>query len=86
MAKVIQKLKSRKLWLAVAGIVYGVALSMGVDAGDIQTVAGAVVALASAVTYIIVEGKVDAEGVKQTVVAIQDAANTIGFKTEEEEE
>ena len=61
MNEIIRKLTSRKLWLAASGVAAGVYMALGGDASDIQTVAGAVTTLASAVTYIITEGKVDAQ-------------------------
>lgn len=66
------KLASRKLWVAIAGVATGIAIALGADASDIQTVAGAVTAVMSAVTYIITEGKIDAEAVKNTVQSVQD--------------
>ena len=59
-----RKLSSRKLWAAVAGIVTGLAMVFGLDENTITTVAGAVVSAASVVAYIMAEGKVDAEGIK----------------------
>lgn len=82
MSEILRKLSSRKLWLAIAGVATGVAMVLGVDATEISTVAGAVTALVSVVTYIAVEGKVDAEGVKNAIIEVQEAANTIGFKDE----
>ena len=82
MMNIIHKLSSRKLWLAIAGIATGIALALGVDGGDISTVAGAVTALASAITYIIVEGRIDAESVKNTVVNIQSAVEVIENESE----
>ena len=61
------KLSSRKLWAAVAGIVTGLAMVFGLDENTISSVAGAVVSVASVVTYIITEGKVDTESVKKPV-------------------
>lgn len=55
-----RKLSSRKLWAAVAGVVAGLAMVFGLDSGYISDVAGAVVSVASLVTYIVTEGKVDA--------------------------
>lgn len=55
-----QKLSSRKLWAAVAGIVAGLAMIFGLDENTISTVAGAVVSSASVVAYIMAEGGVDA--------------------------
>lgn len=59
-----EKLTSRKLWAAVAGIVTGLAMVFGLDENTITTVAGAVVSAASVITYIITEGKVDAAAVE----------------------
>ena len=60
-----RKLSSRKLWAAVAGIVTGLAMVFRLDESTINSVAGAVVSVASVVAYIITEGRVDAEGVKK---------------------
>ena len=60
------KLRSRKLWAAVAGIVTGLAMVFGLDENTISSVAGAVVSVASVVAYIVTEGKVDAQSVKTT--------------------
>ena len=60
-----RKLSSRKLWAAAAGSVTGLAMVFGLDESTISSVAGAVVSLASVVSYIITEGKVDAESAKK---------------------
>ena len=77
MKEVLRKLSSRKLWMAIAGVATGIAMALGVDTSEIGTVAGAVTALISVVTYIYVEGKVDAEGVKNVIVATQEAVDII---------
>jgi biopolymer transport protein ExbB/TolQ len=77
MSNFIRKLSSRKLWMAIAGIATGIAMVLGVDTSDIATVAGAVTAIVSVVTYIAVEGKIDAEGVKNAVESTQDALEAI---------
>ena len=61
-----RKLSSRKLWAAIAGIVTGLAMAFKLDESTISSVAGAVVSLASVVSYIVAEGRVDAESVKKT--------------------
>lgn len=81
MSNFLRKLTSRKLWMAIAGIATGIAMVLGVEANDVATVAGAVTAIVSVVTYIAVEGKIDAEGVKDTIVEIQDVTEL--FKDEE---
>lgn len=72
-----RKLTSRKLWAAVAGVVTGLAMVFGLDEGVISSVAGAVVSLASVITYIVTEGKIDAEGVKQAIEDVQDAVEAV---------
>ena len=69
MNNMIRKLTSRKFLLAVVGIMSGLALSMGVDGAElidmIGKIAGIVTAVASAITYINAEAKVDAAAVKK---------------------
>ena len=77
MSNVIRKLTSRKLWLAIAGVTTGIAMILGVDGSDITSIAGAVTALASVITYIITEGKIAAESVKTAVENTQSAVETI---------
>lgn len=77
MSEILRKLTSRKLWMAIAGVATGIAMALGVDGSDITAVAGAITALVSVVTYIVTEGKVDAEGVKNAVIEIQNAAEVI---------
>lgn len=77
MSTLLKKLSSRKLWAAVVGIATGLGLVFGLDENIISTVSGAVVALASAITYIITEGKVDAAAVKTAVESVQTAVETI---------
>ena len=77
MSSLFRKLTSRKLWMALAGIATGVAMALGANTTDISTVAGAVTAIVSAVTYIIVEGKIDAEGVKTAIIEVQNAVDAV---------
>ena len=72
MDTLIRKLSSRKLWAAIAGVVTGLSIVFGLDGDVITAVSGAVVSLASVVTYIITEGKIDAEAVKQVVEDVQE--------------
>lgn len=67
-----RKLSSRKLWAATAGVVTGLAMVFKLEESTISSVAGAVVLMASVVSYIIMEGKVDAESAKK---AMGDQAN-----------
>lgn len=83
-SKILRKLSSRKLWLALAGVATGIAMALGVEATDVSTVAGAITALVSVVTYIVTEGKVDAESVKNTIEITGDALDL--FEDEKEGE
>ena len=73
----LKKLTSRKLWMAIAGVATGIAVALGVDAGDVSTITGAVTAIVSVVAYIVTEGKIDAESVKNAVESTQNAIETI---------
>ena len=77
MKNFLSKLTSRKLWLAIAGAVGGIAIALGVDASNVEVVTGAVMSLISVVTYIITEGKIDANKVKQAVETVQDVVEII---------
>lgn len=77
MTEILIKLSSRKLWMAIAGLATGVAMVLGVDGSDITNVAGAVTALVSVVTYIVTEGKIDAEGVKNAIIEVDEAIDAL---------
>lgn len=77
MEQLKRKLTSRKLWAAIAGVVTGLAMVFGLDEGVISSVAGAVVSVASVITYIITEGRVDAAAVKQAVEDVQKATDMV---------
>lgn len=76
MSTIIQKLSSRKLWMAIAGVATGVAVALGASETEITTIAGAVTALVSVVTYIVTEGKIDAAAVGAAVESVQEAVKT----------
>ena len=76
-----KKLSSRKLWAAVAGVVTGLAMVFGLDENVITSVAGAVVSLASVITYIVTEGKVDAAAVKGAAEDMMDAIEVLEHET-----
>lgn len=58
----IRKISSRKLWIAVVGIVVGLAAAFGIDESEYAPVVGIIGAVASCITYIIGEAKIDAAG------------------------
>lgn len=75
-----QKLSSRKLWAAIAGLVMGLSMVFGLDEGTISTVSGAVVSVASVIVYIITEGRVDAAAVGEAAGKVQDAVDAVAGK------
>jgi len=75
-----QKLSSRKLWAAIAGLVMGLSMVFGLDEGTISTVSGAVVSVASVIAYIVTEGRVDAAAVGEAAGKVQDAVDAVAGK------
>ena len=57
---------------------HGLAMVFGLDEGTVSAVAGAVVSVASVITYIITEGRVDAESVKKALDQVQAGAEAAG--------
>lgn len=73
MKEFFNKLSSRKFLTCVAGVVMGICMVFGLDQGTVDTIAGAIVAVGSIVTYIYTEGRIDAEAVGK----IEDVANNV---------
>lgn len=73
----LEKFKSRKFLTCIAGIIMGVCMVFGLDEGTVNTIAGAVLALVSAVTYIYTEGKIDAAAVDKIKGAVDEVKDTI---------
>lgn len=59
-----RKLTSRKLWLAVAGLISGLIVAFNGSAETAETVTGCITALGSVVAYIVGEGLTDAAATK----------------------
>ena len=66
-----EKIKSRKLWLAILNAAAGIAIALGADNNIVQIALGAGLALLSAVSYIVVEGNVDAAAVDLSSDAVK---------------
>lgn len=58
----LRKLSSRKLWIAVVGIVVGLATTFGIQESEYNEVVGMVTTVASVVGYLFAESRVDAAG------------------------
>ncbi len=59
-----RKLTSRKLWLALAGLISGLVLAFNGSAETAETVSGCIMSAASVIAYIIGEGLTDAANAK----------------------
>lgn len=77
MKTLLQKLSSRKLWTALAGLAAGLALAFGLDQEAVSAAAGAVVSVVSVVTYIVTEGRIDAAAVKTAIEEVQQAVEEV---------
>lgn len=73
MRELLRKLSSRKFWMAVAGVVTGIAMAFGVESSAVATIAGAVTAVASVVTYVVTEGRVDVNSAQKAAETVCDA-------------
>ena len=60
--EIIRKLTSRKLWVAVAGLVSGIIIAANGDAETAETVSGIILQAASVIGYLLAEGLSDAAG------------------------
>ena len=69
---IIRKLTSRKFIAALIGTIFGIAVSFGADASEIQQIAGMVTSLVSIVSYIIGEATVDAASAGATIQIVED--------------
>ena len=74
----IKKITSRKFLTCIAGVVLGMCMIFGLDENTVSTIAGAITAIASIVSYILSEGKIDAAAVKDTVEQIEGAVEAVG--------
>ena len=69
----VQKLTSRKLWVAVVGVVVGLAATFGIEENDYAQIVGLIGSIVSAITYIFAEASVDK--VATTPTAEQDVVD-----------
>ena len=76
-----EKLTSRKLWAAIAGVVVGLVVAFGGDPESIETIAGSVMSVVTAIAYILAEASVDKAAALPTLTvdAEGDEEKNIGF-------
>ena len=61
----VRKLTSRKLWVAVAGLVTSLLLAFGLSEGSVAQVAAIIAAAADVVGYLLAEGLTDSASVSK---------------------
>lgn len=62
MQTLLRKLSSRKLWIAIVGIVVGLATTFGIQESEYNEIVGGVTIISSIVSYLTAEGRADAAG------------------------
>lgn len=65
---IVSKLSSRKLWVAVAGLIGGIVLIVNGNAAE-----GTATIISSVVGYLLAEGIIDAAAVKTVTDTVEDA-------------
>ena len=74
---ILQKLTSRKFWVAVSTIVSGMVMLFGYAESDAETIAGAVMIIGGCVGYMLAEGIPDALHVGQILTGFETIYNEL---------
>lgn len=72
----------KKILTAVIGILSGLAIIFGVDQGEVSTISGALVSIVSVAGYLIAEGKIDVERIKNAAEDVNAAIDVLDGDTE----
>ena len=72
-----RKLTSRKLWMAIAGVVAGLIVALGESAELAETVSGLIMSGASVLGYLLAEGLADSANAE--VIVTEEEQNKIGY-------
>ena len=85
----------KKIITMILGILSGLAIIFGVDQGEVSTIAGAIVSVVSVAGYLLAEGRIDVERIKNAAVDLNEALDVLdgiepvvikGFVADSEEE
>ena len=76
----------KKILTMILGIVSGLAMIFGLEQSDVNVISGAIVAVGSVISYLMVEGKIDVERLRAAAIAVNEAFDYIGEEQEPEEE
>ena len=74
----------KKILTMIMGVISGLLIAFGLEPSEVNVIAGAVVAVVSAASYLFVEGKIDVERIKHAADAVNDVIEYIGDDDEDE--
>ena len=75
----------KKILTMILGVVSGLMIAFGLEPDEVNVIAGAVVAVVSTASYLLVEGKIDVERIKHAADAVNDVIEYIGDDDEAED-
>ena len=75
----------KKILTMILGIVSGLAMIFGLEQTDVNVISGAIVAVGSVISYLMIEGKIDVERLRSAAVAVNDVFDYISEAEPEEE-
>lgn len=75
----------KKILTMFLGIVSGLAMIFGLEQTEVNVISGAIVAVGSVISYLMVEGKIDVERLRNAAIAVNEAFDYIGQPEPEEE-
>lgn len=67
----------KKILTAILGVLSGLAISFGLDQSEVNTIAGALVSIVSVAGYLIAEGKIDVERIKNAAEDVNAAIDVL---------
>lgn len=72
----------KKILTAILGVLSGLAIIFGADQGDVSTISGAIVSVISVAGYLIAEGKIDVERIKNAAEDVNAAIDVFENETD----
>lgn len=67
----------KKIITMILGVLSGLAIAFGLDQGEVNIIAGAVVSVVSVGGYLIAEGKIDVERIKTAAQDVNEAIDLL---------
>lgn len=73
----MDKLKSRKFWIAVSTMLSGLLMLVGLADSTIEAITGAILIVGPAISYMVVEYKLDSKSMNDSFDALMDLIEAI---------